>query len=99
MRSMQTSPPKAPMSERAADLSQPSWCFSSDGIFAQAQEHVCSQIRHVGVFRRIPWGLLYPNMPELEWLQSEFDAISPTSDPRYNLRNHKTTREADHGKS
>src|SRR5260370_30901710 len=41
------------MSEREADLSSPSWCFSSHGVSRQAQEHASSQIRHVDVFQRI----------------------------------------------
>jgi hypothetical protein len=40
------------MSEREADLSSPSWCFSSHGVSRQAQEHASSQIR-VDVFQRI----------------------------------------------
>src|SRR5258708_34964528 len=41
------------MGEREADVYVASWCFSSQGVSRQAEEHASSQIRHVDVFQRI----------------------------------------------
>jgi hypothetical protein len=41
------------MSEREADLSSPSWCFSSDGVSGRRKNIASSQIGYIDVFQRV----------------------------------------------